>query len=278
MVRIGSHVPVGSGLTRGALPFAQEIGADTFQVFVGNPRGWALSKGKPADDEAFRTATVDIPVFVHTPYLVNLGSPTEATFERSIESVRHNLVRAAAIGADGVVVHTGSAVAADGFVEAMAKLRRGLLPLLDEIADDGPRLLLEPTAGQGRSLCAGVEDLPAYLDNLDWHPRLGICLDTCHVFAAGAPLDARGGMKRTLDRLTELAGPGRLGLIHVNDSKDVRGSFRDRHERVGQGHIGQRAFRALVRHPAARSVPLILETPGGKPAYAEDIELLRKLR
>ena len=210
---------VGKGLVDGALANADLLRCETIQVFVGNPRGWALSAGKPADDARFR-AEIErrgMRAFIHSPYLVNLGSPTPATYERSVASVAHNLRRAAEIGAEGVVVHTGSFVdpstdpaeSEARYAAAMRQVREGLLPLLDVVAaDDAPWLLLEPTAGQGRSLCAGVEDLEPYLAALDFHPKAGICLDTCHVFAAGAPLDEPGGATATVDRIVEIGGPG----------------------------------------------------------------------
>lgn len=280
---VGSHVKVGKGLLE-ALATARRIGAEAIQVFAGNPRGWAHSAGDPARDEQFRAGCSEagISAWVHTPYLVNLGSPTAATYERSVASIAHNLVRAAAIGAEGVVVHTGSCVDEDspdgGYDRAMRQVREGLLPVLDVLDGHAPWLLLEPTAGQGRSLCAGVEDLAGYLDALDRHPRVGICLDTCHVFAAGAPLDAAGGTSTTLDRLVEVAGPGRLRLVHANDSKDVRGSLRDRHERVGDGQIGLGAFSELLAHPATDGVPLVTETPGSGEPDGPCLPLLQKLR
>ncbi len=285
---IGTHVLVGKGLVAGALAEAERLGCETFQVFVGNPRGWALSPGKPAEDEAFRAATAErgIRTFIHSPYLVNLGSPTPKTYENSVAVVAHNLRRAAETGAEGVVVHTGSYVdpqgdpagAAERHAAALGQVRDGLLPLLEALGDDGPWLLLEPTAGQGRSLCAGVEDLAAYLDVLEHHPRAGICLDTCHVFAAGAPLDEPGGAAATLERIVEIGGPGRLRLVHANDSKDVRGAFKDRHERIGEGHIGTGAFTELLAHPATAGVPFVLETPGSRDADNPDIALLKQLR
>ncbi len=285
---IGTHVLVGKGLVAGALADAERLGCETLQVFVGNPRGWALSPGKPAEDEAFRVATAErgIRTFIHSPYLVNLGSPTPKTYENSVAVVAHNLRRAAEIGAEGVVVHTGSYVdpsgdpqgAAERHAAALAQVREGLLPLLEALGEDGPWLLLEPTAGQGRSLCAGVEDLSAYLEVLEHHPRAGICLDTCHVFAAGAPLDEPGGTTATLDRVVEIGGPGRLRLVHANDSKDVRGAFKDRHERIGEGHIGTGAFTELFAHPATDGVPFVLETPGSRDDDNPDIALLKQLR
>ena len=281
---IGSHLAVGKGLAAGALATMHEAGYETLQVFVGNPRGWALSPGRPADDHAFRDACGESGTrsFVHAPYLVNLGSPTAKTYDSSVAVVAHNLRRAAAIGAEGVVVHTGSSVAADSSPEAydvaMRQVREGLLPLLDDLDDDAPWLLLEPTAGQGRSLCAGVEDLAPYLEALDFHPKAGICLDTCHVFAAGAPLDEPGGTTATVDRIVEIGGPGRLRLIHANDSMDVRGAFKDRHQRIGEGHIGLDAFRELFAHPATEGVPFVLETPGSREPGNTDLTTLQKLR
>jgi deoxyribonuclease-4 len=282
---IGSHVPVGKGLVTGALTTARELGYETLQVFVGNPRGWALSAGKPAEDKEFRRQLEEsgTRAFIHAPYLVNLGSPTPATYENSIAVVAHNLKRAAEIGAEGVVVHTGSFVdpsdSSEKYDAAMRQVREGLLPLLDALGDDdeAPWLLLEPTAGQGRSLCAGVEDLVPYLGALDLHPKAGVCLDTCHVFAAGAPLDEAGGATATLDRIVEIGGPDRLRLIHANDSMDVRGAFKDRHQRIGEGHIGADAFRELFAHPATEGVPFILETPGSREDPA-DLHLLQQLR
>lgn len=282
---IGTHVLVGKGLVSGALASAGELGCETIQIFTGNPRGWALSHGRPEEDTAFRAATetAGMRVFIHAPYLVNLGSPTPATYQNSVASIAHNLERAAQIGAEGVVVHTGSYVDPSGSAEhhraALRQVREGLLPLLEAIEDEtAPWLLLEPTAGQGRSLCAGVEDLQPYLDALDHHPKAGICLDTCHVFAAGAPLDEEGGARATVDRIVEIGGPGRLRLVHANDSMDVRGALKDRHQKIGQGHIGVGAFRELLAHPATDGVPFILETPDSRGPDNVDIPLLKQLR
>jgi deoxyribonuclease IV len=277
---VGTHTKVGKGLVKGALAHAEEVGAETIQIFAGNPRGWAHSAGDPVQDAAFRERCADsgLRVFIHAPYLVNLGSPTSLTYERSVASVAHNLRRAAQIGAEGVVVHTGSCVDEGALDAAMRQVREGLLPILELLGDDGPWLLLEPTAGQGRSLCAGVDDLEAYLAAIDLHPRAGICLDTCHVFAAGAPLDEPGGTTATVDRLVEIGGPDRLRLIHANDSMDVRGAFKDRHQKIGDGYIGLAAFEELFAHPATAGVPFVLETPGAWDTDDPQIPLLKKLR
>lgn len=288
---IGTHVLAGAGLVKGALASADELGCETFQIFLGNPRGWAASPGRPQDDQAFRTRIErrGLRVFVHAPYLVNLGSPTRSTYENSARILAHNVRRAGEIGAEGVVVHTGSYVdrgtgpdPANRHGRALEQVRQALLPILDgPAAGDGPWVLLEPTAGQGRSLCSGVADLAGYLAALDHHPKAGICLDTCHVFAAGEPLDRPGGTAQTLDRLVEIAGPDRLRLIHANDSMDARGSMKDRHQRIGQGRIGTGAFTELFAHPATAGVPLILETPGSREAGDSgntDQALLKRFR
>ncbi|SFC72880.1 deoxyribonuclease IV [Streptomyces aidingensis] len=278
---IGAHVPVAGGLARTGLAYARRIGAEAVQVFVANPRGWATPAGNPAQDEQFRAgcAAEGLPVYVHAPYLINFGSHNPATAELSVASLRHSLRRGRAIGARGVVVHTGSATGGRERATALARMREKLLPLLDGLTeDDDPWLLLEPTAGQGASLCSAMDGLGPYLAALDHHPRAGICLDTCHAFAAGHDLAAPDGVAALLDELTAAAGPGRLRLIHANDSKDVCGARKDRHANIGAGHIGAAAFGALLRHPAAAGVPLVTETPGGPEGHAGDVARLKELR
>jgi deoxyribonuclease-4 len=162
------------------------------------------------------------------------------------------------------------------FATAMRQVRSVLLPLLDALPADGPKLLVEPSAGGGRSLASKVGDLHAYFEAVDRHPGLGVCFDTCHAWAAGHDLAAPGGMKSTLDELVEAVGPGRLRLVHANDSKDGCGSTRDRHESIGEGAIGLPAFAEMFSHPALDNVPVIVETPGER--HDVDIALLKDLR
>jgi deoxyribonuclease-4 len=202
--------------------------------------------------------------------------------EQSIATIAHNLARGAALGCRGVVVHAGSAVGADRYEAALRQLRERLLPVLDRLPDDGPRLLVEPTAGGGKALAATVEDLGPYLDALDGHPMVGVCFDTCHAWAAGHDLAVPGGMTATLDALVATVGAGRLALVHANDSLDECGSKRDRHATVGAGSIGVEAFRELLAHPAVAGVPVVVETPSeldGSPfaGHKRDIDLLRSL-
>ncbi|MGW5969138.1 deoxyribonuclease IV [Streptomyces sp. NPDC055186] len=278
---VGGHVPVAGGLHSVGLSYARELRAEAVQVFVANPRGWATPTGDPKQDAAFREACAaeSIPAYVHAPYLINFGSHTRATAERSVGSLRHSLRRGREIGALGVVVHTGSATGGRERPVALRQVREHLLPLLDELThEDDPFLLLESTAGQGASLCSLVQDFGPYFEVLDAHPKLGVCLDTCHVFAAGHDLTGPDGMRRTLDLLVDTVGEGRLKLIHANDSMDVVGAHKDRHANIGAGHIGEDPFRALMTHPATEGVPLIIETPGGREGHAADVERLKKLR
>ncbi|GAA2599849.1 deoxyribonuclease IV [Streptomyces axinellae] len=278
---IGGHVPVAGGLAANGISYAADIGAEAVQVFVANPRGWATSPGNAKQDEQFREACAEreIPAYVHAPYLINFGSHSEETATKSVSSMRHSLRRGRDIGARGVVVHTGAATGGRARETALAQARELMLPLLEELThDEDPWLLLEPTAGQGASLCSQVAELGPYFDVLEHHPRLGVCLDTCHVFAAGHDLAAPGGVPRTLDELESVIGPGRLRLIHANDSKDVVGAHKDRHATIGSGHIGADPFRDLFRHPLTAGVPLVIETPGGKEGHAADVEQLKKLR
>lgn len=278
---VGGHVPVAGGLASVGLPYAREMGAEALQVFVANPRGWATPTGNPVQDELFRAqcAAQSLPVYVHAPYLINFGSHTEATVEKSVESLRHSLRRGREIGALGVVVHTGSATGGRPREAAYAQVREHMLGLLDELThEDDPFLLLESTAGQGSSLCSLAEDFGPYFDALDHHPKLGICLDTCHIFAAGHDLAEPGGTKQMLDLLVDTVGAGRLKLVHANDSKEGVGAHKDRHANIGQGQIGREAFAELCTHPETEGVPLIIETPGGKEGHAADVALLKELR
>jgi deoxyribonuclease-4 len=282
---IGAHIQVRGGLATGGLAYTDAVGAGAVQVFVGNPRGWKLTAGDPEQDERFTAGCIErgVPSFIHTPFLVNVGSPTEATVEQSIASIAHNLARGAQLGCRGVVVHSGSAVGEDRHGSALRQLHERLLPVLDGLPDDGPRLLIEPTAGGGKALAATVEDLGPYFAALDDHPLVGVCFDTCHAWAAGHDLSQPGGMTATLDALEATVGPGRLGLVHANDSLDACGSKRDRHTTIGAGSIGVAPFAELLAHPSLAGVPVVVETPSeldGSPSagHKRDIDLLCSLR
>ena len=273
MPPIGSHATVTGGLATGALSYAAAVDAEVIQVFVSNPRGWAAGPGSAEQDARLREAAM--PVFIHATYMINLGSGNPEVAAKSADAVAHALRRGGEIGARGVVVHTGSAVGWDRD-RALAQLAELTLPLLDKLADDDPDLLFEPMAGQGQMLCARAGDLAEYLTALEFHPKAGVCLDTCHVFAAGHDITADGGVGAMLAELSAAGADERVKLVHANDSVLGCGAKRDRHATIGAGLIGTAPFGELLA--ALPEVPFVVETPGGKAGHARDIATLKGLR
>jgi deoxyribonuclease IV len=278
--RLGAHTPTSGGMAKRSIAYAQEVRAEAIQVFASNPRGWAMPDANIEADTLFRDKALelDIETYVHAPFLINLGSPTVATYENSVASTDYSLRRAREIGSKGAVVHTGSAVDVNYVDKAWKQIKKGVMPVLNKLKDEDPWLLLEPTAGQGQSLVKKLDDLLYYFEALEWHPKVGVCLDTCHVFAAGHDIAKKGGMTETLDLLVKLVGIERIKLIHTNDSMDVCGALKDRHQNLGDGEIGLKAFEELLAHPVAQNAPLILETPGMEEKHGEEIALLSKMR
>ena len=278
--RLGAHTPTSGGMAKRSIAYAQEVKAEAIQVFASNPRGWAMPDANVEADKLFRDKALelDIETYVHAPFLINLGSPTVATYENSVASTAYSLKRAKEIGSKGAVIHTGSAVDASHVDKAWKQIKKGMMPVLTKLTDEDPWLLLEPTAGQGQSLVKKLDDLLYYFEALEWHPKVGVCLDTCHVFAAGHDIAKRGGMTETLDLLVKLVGIERIQLIHANDSMDVCGALKDRHQNLGDGEIGIKPFEELLAHPVAQNAPLILETPGMEEKHGEEIALLSQMR
>ncbi|CAB4925837.1 unannotated protein [freshwater metagenome] len=278
--RIGAHTPTTGGMAKRSIEYARTIGAEAIQVFASNPRQWSMPDANVATDNEFKekAAALDIEVYVHAPFLINLGSPTEETYKNSLAATAYAIKRAKDIGALGAVIHTGSAVKVENVKQAWKQIHEGMMPILNNLSDDSPYLLLEPTAGQGQSLVKKLDDLENYLKALEYHPRVAICLDTCHVFAAGHDISVKGGMTATIDLLVQIAGIERFQLVHANDSMDVCGALKDRHQNLGDGHIGLDPFKELLAHPAVANAPLILETPGLEEKHGPEVALLKKLR
>lgn len=278
--KIGAHVPTSGGMAKRSIEYALTTKCEAIQVFASNPRGWAMPEPNPEADLAFRSKCeeLDIESYVHAPFLINLGSPTPSTYENSLASTAYSLKRASEIGALGTVIHTGSAVDEAHVDNAWKQINKGMMPILKKLKSDDPWLLLEPTAGQGQSLVKKLDDLTKYFDALEWHPKVGVCLDTCHVFAAGHDIKKKGGMTETLDLLVSLVGIERIQLIHANDSMDICGALKDRHQNIGDGEIGAKPFEELIAHPAVAHAPLILETPGMEPEHGKEVAMLKKMR
>lgn len=278
-MRIGMHV---RGFDAGrpvAAARATERGAEAVQIFASNPRQWRVPPLDAATDAEFKAQLAEAglgPTFIHAPYLINLASPTEATRDASCRNVEWTMKRAAALGVEGVIVHAGHCVGRDRAeaLDCSAELICNLL----RSAPAGPRLLLELTSGAKGAVASLMPQAAELLDKCGPHPNLGICLDTCHLHAAGYDLSGPEGVDRLLTEVEEQVGLDRLGLIHSNDSRDPRDSRRDRHWHVGQGRIGLEGFRALVAHPALANTPFICETPGEVEDDRANVAVLKALR
>ncbi len=271
---VGCHVSVAGGLPR-AVDQALRRGCDALQIFPSNPRGWAVPDpdlGAEAELAA-RVSELGFPLFLHAPYLINLSAPDRAVHEHSVHNLGFALERGARLAADGVVVHTGSA-RGNAREVAVRRAAGAILGLLDRV--DGIDLVIELTAGSGFMIAGTVAEANDLLEACEHHPRVRICLDTCHLYAAGVDFTTRTGLRRLRAELREL-DPERVSVIHVNDSRDPLGSRRDRHARVGSGTIGLEPFRAFLHTTGLRHVPLVLETPGTIDEQIHDVALVRRL-
>ena len=258
---------------------AIERGAEAVQIFTSNPRQWRVPPVDPAADAELRAQLDEAglgPLFIHAPYLINLASPTEATRDASCRTVEWTMKRAAALGVEGVIVHAGHCVGRRR-AEALDCSAELICSLLGS-APEGPRLLLELTSGAKGAVASHLPQAAELLNKCGPHPNLGICLDTCHLHAAGYDLSGPEGVDRLLVEVDEQVGLDRLGLIHSNDSRDLRDSRRDRHWHVGQGQIGLEGFRALITHPALGDTAFICETPGEVEDDRANVAVLKALR
>ena len=266
---------VAGGLRR-ALQRARDRGAETLQIFPSNPRGWAVPEPDLAEESTFREQldARSTPLFLHAPYLVNLASRDPVVLERSTASLEFALARGARLGALGLVVHAGSATGDDRRA-ALDRASATILRLLDRI--EGCNLVVELTAGSGDLIASTVEQVAELLDACDAHPRVRVCVDTCHLYAAGVDI-AAARVRKQLRQDLQALDPARVAVVHVNDSRDPLGSRRDRHARVGHGTIGIDTLRAVVKIPELRHAPLVLETPGDAAEQRDDIARIRALR
>jgi deoxyribonuclease-4 len=247
------------------------------QIFCRNPRSWKVGGLDGAEAERFRelvAASGIGPVAVHATYLINLSSPDPELFERSVGLLKAELAMAADLGADYYVAHLGSS-RGEGDRYASGRVLEALASVAGDGAE-GPEILLENTAGGGDTFGASLASIGEVMEGarglgLD----VGLCFDTCHGFAAGYPMGPDDAA-RLVDTIEREAGPGRLRLIHLNDSKGGAGSRLDRHDHIGRGEIGMGFFRGFVNHPKVAEVPLILETPKKTPA--DDPENLATVR
>ena len=262
MIRIGGHVSITGGLPK-AVERQLAIGGNCGQVFFTGPSAWRASV--LADDElaAFQVATCEhdiLPWIAHAIYLINLASEEERIWQGSIRSLQNYRQVGVRAGVQGIVAHTGSHRGA-GLAAVLPRVVAGLEAVL-AAQDDGPQLLLEVCAGQGGAIGCAFAELGAIVRAMGGDRRLGVCLDTCHVFAAGYDVATPDGVRRTLDDFEEEIGLDRLVAMHANDSVHPLGSHRDRHANIGEGYIGDAGFAALLAQPVLRALPWVLEVPG----------------
>ncbi len=263
--RIGAHVSVAGGLGE-VLPRARAIGAEAVQVFPSSPRQWRPCRYAAAEAQAFGAGLTDagIPLFVHTIYLINLATPDPDLRARSVAAVTDALVFGTRAGAAGVVTHLGSH-RGEGFDAACPRVAEALDRALEAARTvggaDPPALLLETAAG-GRGAVGNTPEELGRLLSLALASHLGVCLDSAHLFAAGYPVHTPGGLGETLNEFDAALGPGRIGLVHLNDSVTAQGSRRDRHANLWTGALGREGMAAWVQAPPLLGVPFVLETPG----------------
>ncbi|HEX7051565.1 MAG TPA: deoxyribonuclease IV [Longimicrobiales bacterium] len=275
---LGAHVSAAGGVEQ-APARAAEIDAVVLQLFTKQPNRWAEREVSPATAAAFREAraTHEITVAVsHDSYLINLATPDAALFEKSYHSFRAELERCVALGLEYLVTHPGNAT--DGDVDrGLAQNAEAIERALEEVGG-ATRVLLETTAGSGKVLGASFEQLARMLESIrrPLRDRVGVCLDTCHVWAAG--YDLRDDYDGVFERFDAVLGFERLKLFHLNDSVGTLGSRRDRHAAIGEGTLGEEPFRRLMTDDRFRAIPKILETPKGDDMVSEDRRNLGRLR
>jgi deoxyribonuclease-4 len=272
---LGAHLPLGEGMVR-AVERAHAIGADALQVFVDNPTAWKRRAEPPAELPAFRARLAELgigPVAVHASYLVNLAGPTDELYERSIELLAHEMAVAPDYAAGFVNVHVGSHKGA-GLEFGIGRVADAVARVLGAVPEGptAPLLVLESSAGGGDGIGVTVEELERILEAAAARGapagRLGICLDTAHLWAAGRDVATREGVDTLVEEVRARLGLDRLAMIHLNDSKAARGSRLDRHQHLGAGEMGDGAGLArLLTHPALARIPFFLETPGMDEGY-----------
>ena len=271
---LGGHC---SGGIKKALENAHAFGMDSVQLFAQSPRTWRFPDHDPADLEAFRARREELgigAVAIHAVYLLNLASTKADFYEKSVDTLSKTVDAACAIGAEAVVFHVGSHQGA-GFDAGLERVVPALAQALER-CDDTTWLCMENTAGTGDTIGRSLEELAALYEALDHHPRLGVCLDSCHLFASGYDVTDPDALDGVVKQLDALIGLDRLRVLHVNDSKTPLGSNRDRHDNIGDGLMGNK-LAVFLGHPKLQGLPALLEVPGAD-GHGPDLEQMTKLR
>lgn len=274
-MRLGLHLSIQGSIDR-VVDRALNRDCNTLQMFSRNPRGWNSKKLESRAVDSFRSKLRESgiwPVFIHTPYLVNLTSPRDEVFAKSVKVLKDEFHRASVLGVPYIVTHLGSHLGY-GKMEGFKRIVEAVNDSLSSVENDAI-LLLENTAGTKNSMGSALEDVAYILSRIETRERIGVCFDTSHAFAAGYDLVSQGAVQHTLQLFDEVIGLDALKLVHLNDSKGALGSKRDRHEHIGMGRIGESGFRNILQSRLGQ-LPLILETPVD--GRRNDVENLRKVR
>jgi deoxyribonuclease IV len=273
---IGAHVSSSGGIHT-AIDRAEAIGAESVQVFTQSPRTWRQTNHDPATFERFRERREQAEiagVLCHALYLCNFAAPDDAIYEKSIVALQSTMEIACAIGADGVVLHVGSHLGA-----GLDKGLERVVPALERVlalTNDTTWLLMENSAGAGGTIGRSIDELATIFDRLDGHPRLGVCLDSCHLYVSGVDVTDAAVLDSLLDEVDSTIGLDRLRALHVNDSAAPLGSNRDRHENIGEGLLGEQ-LGVFLGHPKLQGLPAVLETAGPE-KHGPDANEVRKAK
>ncbi len=278
-MKLGVHVSSAGGVYQ-AVDRAVALSCEAFQIFSRNPRGWQSAAIPAADAAEFRRrrkAAGIAFVAVHIPYLINLASPEEKAFQRSLGAYRDDIRQADALGADFFVTHIGNHLG-EGVEFGLRRIADGLKLVLSETRP-ALKVLLENTAGSGTGLGRSPEEIARIIDLAGKEgDKLGVCFDTAHAYGAGYRVNTGEGLEAFLGSMERLCGRERLALVHANDSRAALGSRVDRHADIGAGEIGLEGFRVIVNHPRLKEMPFILETPKKSPeADRENLAVIRSL-
>ena len=271
----GAHC---SGGIKKALDKAEAMDADAVQLFVQSPRTWRFPDHDPEDLQRFRDRRDEfgMPALVHALYLVNLAAPDDEIYRKSVDTMRSTMDAACAIQADGVVFHVGSHLGA-GFEAGLERVVPALEQVLER-CNERTWLLMENSAGAGGTIGRSVDELAVLFDALGRHERLGICLDSCHLYVSGVDVTDEAAWDACLREVDERIGLDRLRALHANDAKAPLGSNRDRHDNIGDGIMGD-GIGVFLAHPHVQELPAVLEVPGadGHGPNAEEIQKLRDI-
>jgi deoxyribonuclease-4 len=277
--RFGAHLSIAGGM-HNAIAEALRLRCGTVQVFVKNQRQWRAAPFKPDELERWHDLLKTPgfgPTVAHATYLINLASPDRALFAKSVAAFSKELLRCDTLDIPYLVVHPGAAVGAPP-ERAIARVAKALNRIFDKHPDLKAIPLIETTAGQGSTLGRTFEELGAIIRQVEEPQRVGVCIDTCHVFAAGYDIRDTDAYNSMIERAHREVGLERIRCWHLNDSKGGLGSRIDRHEHIGRGCIGGRGFRNLLADPRFRGVPMILETPKGEDARGREWDRLNLAR